>query len=108
GTPQPAATQPSPSQPGASQPGPASRSPRFDGAGIIERAATTYPGAPRHVLLAPDGRILAYLQAAPGVNLDLYRGRAMGVAGQRWFRPDLQSDFIVVRGLAPVRLKVQN
>jgi hypothetical protein len=77
--------------------------PRYDGAGIIQRGAA--PGGPRYVLVTPDGRLLAYLAAEPGVNLDQYVGRAMGIVGKRWFRQDLQSDFISVRGLAPVRLR---
>jgi hypothetical protein len=77
---------------------------RFDGAGIIQRAATTYAGAPRYVLLAPNGRILAYLEPLPGLTLDPYLGQAMGVSGPRQHRRDLQADLIVVRGLTPVRL----
>jgi hypothetical protein len=57
------------------------------------------------VLLAPNGRILAYLQAADrAVNLDAYVGRQMGIMGYRAYRPDLQADLIVVRGMVPVRL----
>jgi hypothetical protein len=92
-----------PSQP---VPGPQqSQPPRFDGAGIVDRAATTYPGAPRHVLLAPDGRILAYLVSESGVNLDRLSGQAMGIVGRRFFHPDLQADVIQVRGATPVRLQ---
>ncbi len=79
--------------------------PHFDGAGIVQRAATTFPGAPRHVLLRPSGEILAYLQSVPGINLEQHVGRSMGVVGKRQFREDLQSDFIVVQNMAPVRLK---
>lgn len=88
---------------------PQQRSPRsaarFDGAGIIQRSATTYPGAPRHVLLTPSGRILAYLQAEQGINLDQYLGRAMGLHGKRSYRPELRTDLMTVRGLTPVRLR---
>jgi len=83
-----------------------SRIPRFDGAGIVQRAATVFPRFPRYVLLAPNGRILAYLEGQPGVNLDLYLGRAMGIIGVRTHRQELQADFISVRRLVPVRLKV--
>ncbi len=79
-------------------------SPPLDGAGIVQRAATTSPNGPRHVLLAPNGRILAYLQADRGVNLDAFVGRSMGIMGARAYQPDLQTDLIVVRGMVPVRL----
>jgi hypothetical protein len=79
-------------------------SPPLDGAGVVQRAASTFPNGPRHVLLAPNGRILAYLQADRGVNLDAYVGREMGVMGARAFHPQLQTDLIIVRGMVPVRL----
>ena len=90
---------------------PVRRTSGFDGAGIIQRSVTPNRSLPRHVLLAPGGRILAYLQSdpntngQPGVNLDNFLGRAMGVYGKRSYRAELQSDFIVVREAIPVRLK---
>lgn len=78
--------------------------PRFDGAGIVERAAGKPGTGPRYVLLAPEGRVLAYLQPAPGVNLEQWVRRPAGVVGTRSFRPELKADLIVVKGLTPVRL----
>jgi hypothetical protein len=77
----------------------------FDGAGIIQRAATNFRSGPQFVLVAPGGRVLAYLQPAPGVDLNAYVGQAMGVIGQRSYRQELQGELIVVRSLTPVRLK---
>jgi hypothetical protein len=82
-------------------------SPPLDGAGIIQRAAATFPNGPRHVLLAPNGRILAYLQPENGINLDAYVGRQMGIMGVRTYRSELQADLIIVRGMIPVRLVQQ-
>jgi hypothetical protein len=76
----------------------------LDGAGIVQQAATQIPGGPRHVLLAPNGRILAYLYPDRGVNLDAYVGRSMGIFGPRSYRTELRNDLIVVRGMVPVRL----
>ncbi|MBI1311006.1 hypothetical protein GC176_06835 [bacterium] len=78
--------------------------PKFDGAGIIQRSASTQANGATHVLLAPNGRVLTYLQAGPGLNLDAYLGRAMGLTGPRSFRHELNADFMVVRRLTPVRL----
>lgn len=77
---------------------------RFDGAGIIRRVVARAPGMPQHALVAPNGRILAYLQPVPGLPLDKYVGRSMGVYGQRFRRQDLRNDFIQVRAMMPVRL----
>jgi hypothetical protein len=80
------------------------RQPRFDGAGIVERSSLNRRGAPRYVLLAPTGRVLAYLAPAPGVDLEGWVGRAAGVSGSRLPHPELKSDLITVNRLAPVRL----
>jgi hypothetical protein len=80
------------------------RQPRFDGAGIVERSALTRRGMPRYVLLAPKGRVLAYLVPAPGVDLESWVGRAAGVNGSRLPHPELKSDLITVNRLTPVRL----
>lgn len=90
-----------PSAPPQTSPG---NKPKFDGAGIIQRIRGGRPGAPPHALIAPDGRILAYLRAVQGINLDRYLGQAMGVYGDRSHHPALQTDYIVVRGMTPVRL----
>lgn len=79
--------------------------PRFDGAGIVQRSGATFGTAPTHVLISPEGRLLAFLQPVRGVNLDAYVGHSVGVIGQREFDPRLQADRIVVRRLSPVQLK---
>jgi len=83
---------------------PLPQQPRFDGAGIIQRSTSPRGGA-RHILLAPNGRVLAYLQGAPGINLDQFLGQSLGLFGPRQFRRDLNTDFMVVRQLVPVRLR---
>lgn len=81
--------------------------PRFIGAGVVQRYAQARPGQPQFVLTTPDGRLLAYLQAEGGLDLNRYLGQAMGIDGRRWYRADLRSDFILVRGLTPVRLRTR-
>ena len=107
-SPQPIGSRPaagnSPPEPATRRPTPRPTGSRFDGAGIVQRSALRTKGAPAFVLLAPDGRVLAYLQASPGIRLDQYVGRALGLNGPRRFRPDLNADFLVVRRLTPVRL----
>jgi hypothetical protein len=78
---------------------------RFDGAGIIERAAAGPANTPRFVLMAPDGRLLAYLQPVAGLDLNRFLHQSMGIIGDRSYRPELKSDLIIVRGLQPVRLR---
>jgi uncharacterized protein YgiM (DUF1202 family) len=84
---------------------PVTGTPRFDGAGIIEKANNPPPGAPPFVLISPDGRLLAYLQAAPGMDLSRVHRQSMGLFGERSYRADLKADLIVIRGMQPVRLR---
>lgn len=86
------------------QPLPTPAAPRFDGAGIVQRAAAAGTGAPAYVLITPQGRVLAYLQPTNGLNLESYLGKAMGIYGERSHRPELRTDLIIVRSLTPVRL----
>ncbi len=79
--------------------------PKLKGAGIIQRAISQNPNAPRHVLLAPNGRILAYLQGAAGVNLNQHLGKQMGIEGLRLHRPELQMNVFLVQSLEPVNLR---
>jgi hypothetical protein len=75
---------------------------RFDGAGIVQRAAT---GArAQYVLLAPGGRVLAYLQPGDGVDLEPWIGKPAGVHGPRNYQRELLADMIVVHNLTAVRL----
>ena len=78
--------------------------PRFDGAGVIRRNNNMLGLAPEYVLVAPDGRFLAYLDQTENVNLAPYVGQAMGITGQRGFDPRVGADRIAVRRVTPVRL----
>ena len=80
----------------------------FDGAGIIQRNSIQRPGMPGHVLVAPDGRVLTFLTpAVPGIQLDRFLGRSMGIRGQRQFRRELNADLLAVHQLMPVTLKTR-
>ena len=84
---------------------PAAPGPRYSGAGIIQRSSITADGVPGYMLMSPDGRLLAYLEPAPGIDLSQAQNRAWGIIGDRSFRDQLQSDVIVVRGFQPVVLR---
>ena len=86
-------------------PAQAGGAPAFDGAGIVQKMAQTFPGGPQFVLITPDGRMLSFLQPGPGVDLNRHVGRAMGIMGQRVHRDDWNADIITVRSLQPVQLR---
>lgn len=96
---------PTPAAPAAGSPTPVGPPAKFAGAGVVQRSALSRPGLPSHVLLAPDGRVLSYLQAGPGINLDQHIGKSVGITGARGFRRELNADLMIVRGLTPVKLQ---
>lgn len=79
-------------------------SPQLNGAGIVQRSPAR-PGTPRYMLIAPNGKFLTYLDAAPGVNLEGAVGQSMGLIGRRYFEPNVRAEMIVVRQMMPVQLQ---
>lgn len=79
--------------------------PSFDGAGIVRKLAKSFPGGPQYILVAPDERFLTFLMPGPGVDLNRYNGRPVGIMGQRQRREDWNADILTVRTLQPVQLR---
>jgi hypothetical protein len=95
--------------PGAqpSSPPPPGASPKFVGAGIVQRLNSPPADGPQYALVTPDGRLLAYLEPTPGLDLTPAVNQALGIQGQRGYREDLKADLIVVRGYQPVTLRTK-
>lgn len=94
--------------PPPSSPGPkpvAAGAPKFDGAGIVQRSKA--PGKPAYCIVAPDGKLLAYLQPPEGLDLAPFVDFAMGIIGARAFDAGLQADVIQVREMQPVQLRAK-
>lgn len=104
GTATPVSNGPKPSAPPVT-PRPANPAavPKFDGAGIVQKRSDE--GKPPFAIVAPDGRLLAYLQAPPELDLAPFVNFQMGVTGTRAFDPAVDADVIQVRGLQPVQLR---
>ncbi len=71
--------------------------------GVVQKAVEPHPEAPQYVLVAPNGRILVYLQEQPGIPLEKFVGQPMGVDGEKHRHPELTTPMIVVDRLTPVR-----
>lgn len=84
---------------------PPANAPKFAGAGLVVPMAQTFPGGPQFALVAPGGKLLAYLIPATGVDLKRASNQSMGIIGDRSFRQDWGADVINVRGLQPVQLR---
>jgi len=98
---------PSPTASQPSTPPPPGASPKFVGAGIVTKSNNPAPGSPPYALIAPDGRLLSYLEPTPGLDLAPAVNQALGIQGQRSFREDLKADLIIVRGYQPVTLRTK-
>jgi uncharacterized protein YgiM (DUF1202 family) len=70
---------------------------RFDGVGRLMPVGTRKVGAPQFALVDAAGAVVVYLTPAPGVNLQAYRGKQIGVSGPRNFMADLQKQHINVQ-----------
>jgi hypothetical protein len=80
------------------------QSKRFEAVGIVQKAVDARPGSPQYVLVAPNGRILVYLQEPKGVSFEGFVGQPMGVNGARHTHLQTTTPMIAVQTLTPVRL----
>lgn len=78
---------------------PATVTPQLNGAGIVRRLPDG-----RFGLVAPEGRLLAILEADRSVPLDRVVGQSMGFIGERRFDRRLGTDLLVVKRMMPIQL----
>lgn len=83
----------------------ADNAPKFAGAGLVVPMAKSFPGGPQYALIAPGGKLLAYLMPTSGVDLKRALNQSMGILGDRSFKQEWGADVIMVRGLQPVQLR---
>jgi uncharacterized protein YraI len=70
---------------------------RFDGVGRLTQVVAPKPGAPRYALTDDSGSVRTYVTPAPGVSLQNYIGRRVGVNGSRGYVPEQRSSHIMAR-----------
>ena len=104
-TPQPQPAGPPMASTGPTPLEPRPEAPKFAGAGVVVTMAKSFPGGPQYALVAPGGKILAYLVPAAGVDLRRALNQSMGIIGERSFKQDWGADVINVRGVQPVQLR---
>ena len=79
-----------------------SSGPRFDGVGRLARVQSRTPGVPSYALTDPAGAIRYYVTAAPGVNLQNYVGREIGVSGGSGYVPELNGRSVTAQRVMPL------
>lgn len=79
-------------------------SPKLCGAGVLHHTQAP-PELPQFVLVAPDGRLLAYVEPLENVRMEEWVEKPAGLIGERAFDATLQADRIRVRSIVPVQLR---
>jgi SH3-like domain-containing protein len=67
---------------------------RFDGMGKLTPVVSQRPNAPRYALVDNSNQVVSFVTPAPGVNLQPYVGKEVGVSGERGFMPELQKPHV--------------
>ena len=70
---------------------------RFDGDGRLVRVVPAKLGAPRYALVDRKGDLRCYVTPAPGVNLNYYVGRQIGVNGMRGYLADSRAQHVTAK-----------
>ena len=75
---------------------------RFDGDGRLVRVVPAKLGAPRYALVDQKGDVRCYVTPAPGINLNYYVGRWIGVNGIRGYLADTRSQHVTAKHVSPL------
>ena len=67
---------------------------QYDATGWIAPVLAASAEQPKHALTDDTGRIVAYVSALPGMNLDRYVNQPVGITGLRGYLPQLQAPHI--------------
>jgi SH3-like domain-containing protein len=75
---------------------------RFDGVGQLTQVVSPKMGAPRYALVDDKGDVRCYVTPAPGVNVQNYLGREVGIVGNRGYMPEQRASHIMARHITPL------
>jgi len=75
---------------------------RFDGVGRLTQVDSPKHGGPRYALVDADGKVRSYVTPAPGVKVQSYLGRPVGVIGTRGYVPEERTSHIMARRVMPL------
>ncbi len=70
---------------------------RFDGVGKLTPVVSQRVGAPRFALVDASNQVVSFISPTPGMNLQPYVGKQVGVSGQRGFMPELKKPHVTAQ-----------
>lgn len=73
---------------------------RYDGIGRLTPVVSQRPNAPRFALVDDTNQVVSFVTPAPGVNLQPYVGKAVGINGQRGYMPELGKPHVTAQRIA--------
>lgn len=77
--------------------GSAAGEPKFDAVGILTPVSSNNAAAPQYALLDESGRLSFYLTAIPGMRLQAFEGRRVGITGNQGYSPELNARHVTAR-----------
>ncbi|NQT11468.1 MAG: SH3 domain-containing protein [Planctomycetes bacterium] len=75
---------------------------RFDGMGRLARVVPPKLGTPRFALVDERGKVRWFVTPAPGVNMNYYVGRRIGVNGIRGYLADKRAQHVTAKHVTPL------
>jgi SH3-like domain-containing protein len=80
---------------------------QFDGVGQLQQVFSPKVGAPRYALVDEAGNVRYYVTPAPGVNLQNYVGRQVGITGTRGYMPEQRAQHITARHISSLESRIR-
>ncbi len=78
---------------------------RFDGVGQLTRVLSPDTGSPRYALVDESGGVRCYVTASPGVSLQHYVGRRVGINGTRGYMPEQRTNHVMARHVSELNTR---
>lgn len=80
---------------------------QFDGVGRLTRVVPPRLGAPRYALVDEQGNVQTYVSPAPGVNMQYYLGRRVGISGVRGYTADQNAPHLTAKHVTALDSRVR-
>jgi len=79
----------------------------YDGVGRLTRVMPAKLGAPRYALVDDQGKVQTYVSPAPGVNMQYYLGRRVGVSGVQGYLAEQNAPLLTAKHVTALDARVR-
>jgi len=74
----------------------------FDGTGRLARVVSAKFGTPQYALVDNQNNVICYVTPAPGVNMQYYIGRRVGITGERGYDTNARTQHLMAQHVTPL------